>query len=45
MYISIDETFLRDYTLDVNNPIKIKKCIQDEFAQLKHALECKGYSY
>lgn len=38
-----DVRFLRDYTLDVNNPAKLKKCIQNESALLKHALKCKKF--
>ena len=36
-----DVKHLRDYTLDVNNKNKIKKCIQQETAMLKHALRSK----
>lgn len=36
-----DVRFLRDYTLDVNNPAKLKKCIQNESALIKHALRCE----
>ncbi len=34
-----DVKYLRDYTLDVNNPNKLKKCIQAETSYLKHALK------
>lgn len=37
-----DVRFLRDYTIDVNNPSKIKKCIQEETTLLKYALKCKS---
>ena len=37
---SLDVKHLRDYTLDANKPSKIRKCIQDETALLKHALRC-----
>ncbi len=38
-----DVKHLRDYTLDANKPSKIKKCIQDETALLRHALRCLIY--
>lgn len=43
-----DEKFLRDYTLDVNNKLKLKKCVQSEQALLKHALNfnrCRAIAY
>jgi hypothetical protein len=36
----LDVKHLRDYTLDVNKPSKIRKCIQEEYALMKHALRC-----
>lgn len=36
-----DVKFLKDYTLDVNNPDRIKKCIKEEMALFKHAFRCK----
>jgi len=33
-----DVKHLRDYTLDVNKPSKIRKCMQEEFSLMKHAL-------
>lgn len=35
-----DVRFLRDYTLDANNPNKVKKCINEETALLRHAFKC-----
>ncbi len=35
-----DVKFLKDYTLDANNPDRIKKCIKEEVALFKHAFRC-----
>jgi 16S rRNA C967 or C1407 C5-methylase (RsmB/RsmF family) len=40
-----DVKFLRDYTLDVNNPNKVKKCIQTESNYLKHALKSNRFFF
>jgi hypothetical protein len=36
-----DVRHLRDYTIDVNKPNKVKKCIQNETDMLNHAFSCK----
>lgn len=36
-----DVRYLRDYTLDVNNPNKVKKCIESESSMLRHAVRSR----
>jgi hypothetical protein len=36
-----DVKFLRDYTLDVNNESRLKKCVSMECELLQHAFKCE----